>query len=168
MKNIYLILALVLTFVLVSCGEKKPEAEPQDMDQTETPATQAETAPPMDVEEEATAPEEVVTDDVAIKTDAAPAKTAVTKGEWTGYVVHFADAVKGKNKAISKEKAAKLASKGHVLAFMTGKDFYLVFNTDGSFASKKLLAYAGTKDLKISGKIKTFQGMKYIIADKYN
>lgn len=171
MKNLFLVLVLALAIGIVACGEKKPDAEPEKVAEPGA-MTETESMPTEEVKEpeEAEAGEEIVAEG-EMKTEATEetteSKPAVSKGEWTGYVVHFGDAVKGKTAPISKAKAEKMTKRGHVLAFMTGKDFYLVVNTDGSYASKYLLAYAGTENLTIKGKMKSFQGMKYIIAEKF-
>jgi hypothetical protein len=70
--------------------------------------------------------------------------------------------------SVTAADAEQLVANGSPLGFMegTGKKgvIHIVFNMDGSFAGKKLAKYAG-KNIAITGKKKTINGVKFIVLE---
>ena len=83
----------------------------------------------------------------------------------TGRVVSLNSVVTGGNGKVSKNEAVKIANMGHPLVFMVGSKIYLVYNTDGSFAGKKLANFAHKSKVGIVGKVKRVKGVNVIIAE---
>jgi hypothetical protein len=87
--------------------------------------------------------------------------------KFVGNICDLSKVIKGGEGKLSKEKAAKLLSRAQPLVLKTEKGkVYFVFNADGSYAGKKLAAYAGSSLVGINGKLKKVNGMNIIIADK--
>lgn len=89
--------------------------------------------------------------------------------EYKGRVVLVNSLVTGGDGSVTMDKANALAEKGQPLAFLVGKGkkakLYFVFNTDGTYASKRLAANAEKADLVIKGKVKTVNGLNILTAE---
>ena len=98
------------------------------------------------------------------------AKTAVSNAipdnALVGSIVCLNDLVMG-NKTTSAANAQKMYERGQPLLFkdVSGK-VYVVYNTDGSFAGKKLAKLAGTH-FGIIGTVKSINGVRVLIAERY-
>lgn len=87
--------------------------------------------------------------------------------KYVGHVCELAKEMQGRDGKLTKDKAMKVFAKAQPLVLKTEKGkIYFVFNTDGSYAGKKLAAYAGPSLLGINGKLKKVNGMSIIIAEK--
>lgn len=88
--------------------------------------------------------------------------------EFKGKVVSINKIVVGQDASIDKAKATTLFEKSQPLGLMvgTGKKakLYVVFNSDGTYAGKKMAELADG-EITIKGKTKTMQGLQVIIAD---
>lgn len=88
--------------------------------------------------------------------------------EFKGKVVSINKIVVGQEAGIDKAKATTLFEKSQPLGLMvgTGKKakLYLVYNSDGSYAGKKMAELADG-EVVVKGKTKTVQGLQIIISD---
>lgn len=87
------------------------------------------------------------------------------KGEWSGNVILLSDLVTSSAKNLTKEEAVNYVKSKKMIAFMSEGNTYLVFNTDGSYASKALAIALEDGVVKIKGKVNSVGGMNTIIAD---
>ncbi len=165
MNKLLLLLLLSTALVFVSCGDKDNE-EPQKKDTT----TIEQIIPPTVIEDAketpAAKPDTIATAPKSeIKSADKPVveKIDKTNNPLTGSVVSINDIAMGGNGVVSSSEAGKVIAKGSILAFKSGNQIYLVYNEDGTFASKKLANYAG-KTLKIKGEIKKIDDLQVLIA----
>jgi|GEM_PF-1252898 hypothetical protein len=88
----------------------------------------------------------------------------------TGTVVSLSEWLIGKSGKLSKADAQKFQDSGSPLVLLVGKGksakVYFVFNTDGSFAGKKLVNYAENATVNVYGKKKTTGGMNIVYMEK--
>ena len=166
MKRI--IALLTLSFVLFACGGKKEQEKVDEMKE-EVSEKVEETAE--DMEETA---EEVVEDvkegmkEVAKKTEelaSGVTRQKQGKGEWTGTVVSLTDFVTGNPNNLTKDQAVEMVKANKMIAFYVDGTPYMVFNTDGSYASKALAKSLDDGSTMIKGKLQNIGGMNVIIAD---
>ena len=175
MKQFIAIFAL--TLMLISCGgqkqeETKPEEVTETTEQVSEPATeqvqeQAPAETTTEVKEETKTTETTAASKPAKTEELASGVTKVSKGagEWTGDVVLLTDLVTGNAKNLTKDDAVASVKAKKMIAFVSGGTTYLVFNTDGSYASKALALALADGSVTIKGKINSVGGMNTIIAD---
>lgn len=106
----------------------------------------------------------------AKKTTAKTGKTSTSssvKPTLKGYVASLNDLNMGGDGKVTAAQAQNLLDKGQLLVLKaTNGHIYMVYNTDGSFAGKKLSKLAGG-DIGIVGKLKSIHGVRVILAAKY-
>lgn len=92
----------------------------------------------------------------------------IPKDAIKGTVVSLKSFAMSGDGSVTAADAEQLVNSGSPLAFMQGLGkkgiIYIVFNMDGSFAGKKLAKYAG-KNIYITGKKKTINGVKFIVLE---
>ena len=161
MKKSLITIALLIVFSLAiqSCGEDKKKTEAPTTEQAPEVTEQTADAP---VAEEADAPAEEATAEVK------PSGLAdkIYKKPIIGKIVSLSGLVHGDG-TVNKAEAIKLVDKAVPLMFKADAGTVcMVYNTDGSYAGKKLAKYASNKKIGIIGQVKTVNGVKIIIADK--
>jgi uncharacterized protein YoxC len=166
MKQIIAI--LTIGFILFSCGGKK-EQEKVDEIKEEVTETVEEVAEEVEEKtEEVIEESKEIANNVAKKTEELASgvkKVMKGKGEWTGSVVFLTDFVTGKASDLTKDQAVDAVKANKMIAFLVDGTPYLVFNTDGSYASKALAKALADGSVTIKGKINSVGGMNSIIAD---
>lgn len=174
MKEIIAI--LTLTLFLISCGgskkeEQKAEDIQEQVEESVEEATETMEDAASDMEEKAEEIKEDVketTKTIAKKTEELASgvkKVMQGKGEWSGSVISLSDFVTGASKNLSKEEAVSSVKNKKMIAFLVDGTPYLVFNTDGSYASKALAIALEDGVVNIKGKVNSVGGMNTIIAD---
>lgn len=154
---------LLLVLFMAGCGGSKdePVEEPdeQQIEQADQPSDET-------IVEETGEETEVETETAGSEPTAAPAKTNFNKTPLEGMVVSFSDLVMGGSGKVNPVKAKKLANKGYPIVVKTGNGrIYWVYNSDGTFAGKKLARYAGN-DVSVYGKAKRVDNLNVIIASR--
>ncbi len=166
MKQIIAI--LTIGFILFSCGGKK-EQEKVDEIKEEVTETVEEVAEEVEEKtEEVIEESKEIANNVAKKTEELASgvkKVMKGKGEWTGSVVSLTDFVTGNASDLTKDQAVDAVKANKMIAFLVDGTPYLVFNTDGSYASKALAKALADGSVTIKGKINSVGGMNSIIAD---
>lgn len=91
-------------------------------------------------------------------------ETAATPKPMKGKVVSLDEVFQGKkNLQLTKERANELIEQGSPLVFLYNKKIYFVQTESGDFAAKKIANYAHREIVGITGKIKTVNGINFII-----
>lgn len=104
---------------------------------------------------------------------AAPAKEVKKPGKAAkptkGKIVSISRLYKG-TMEMNKGIAQKCVEAGDPLVLLVGEGkkgkVYFILENDGSFSGKKLANYAGNKMIAVFGKIKTVNGLNYIVEDQ--
>lgn len=163
---------LTIGFILFSCGGKKEQEKVDDIKEevTETveEVTEEVEETTEEVVEETKKDVKEIATNVAKKTEELASgvkKVMKGKGEWTGSVISLTDFVTGNASNLTKEQAIDAVKANKMVAFLVDGTPYLVFNTDGSYASKALAKALADGSVTIKGKINTVGGMNSIIAD---
>lgn len=88
--------------------------------------------------------------------------------EYVGKIVSINKIIVGQDASVDKAKATTLFEKSQPLGLQVGEGkkakLYVVFNSDGTYAGKKLAELADGK-VAVKGKTKSVQGLQVIIAD---
>ncbi|MCO5252614.1 MAG: hypothetical protein M9949_14495 [Candidatus Kapabacteria bacterium] len=150
---------LMLTFV--ACGDKTEEA-PLPEESIEDIIDSVETTP--DVIDTLVLTPEPVVETPKKDGDKAPAKPVdATQKPLEGYVASLDGLVQGGTGRVSKADATAIVGRGGLLVFKSGNKVYFVYNEDGSFASKRLAAFASADKVGILGKSQTKNGINMFI-----
>ncbi len=159
MKKLVALFAIIFitSFMLESCGgDKKADTpEPQTVEEAVTETTEQEVT---EVTEEQVAEEQAVEQKEAEVKD-------YSKTPLKGKVVSITKMVAGGNPDLSPVSASKEVEKGWPVGLLSGGKIFIIYNTDGSFAGKKLAKKAG-REVSVYGKFKKVQGMNVIISSK--
>jgi len=95
--------------------------------------------------------------------------TPAKKPTLTGYVGSLNELMFGREGKLTADEAKALVEKGQPLVLVVGKGkkakAYFVYNGDGSYASKKLVALAANAEVKAWGKTSVRSGVNVIIID---
>jgi hypothetical protein len=171
----YLVSTLLIAF-LISCGGGDKKKGPEKMDETHSQESTVETPKAEEMtesEESAAMPEtetetklDVVKND-APKENKTEKQTVKTKNEWTGYVVNVGMASTSNVKKLSKAEAAEQMKNNQIIGFFSDGKVYLVYNTDGTYASRDLAKNADSDSFTIMGDMSNINGMNVIIAKSF-
>lgn len=161
MKNLLLI--LLLSGLLIACGEEKEETQDPEEKQEQTLS---------EAEEDAADTASVAEEDVEVHkkhehehdTKEEKKTTTATKGSWTGKVIKITDFIKGSSENLDVNRVKQLINAGQYVGFETNGTFYMVYNAAGNYDWKSLAKAAG-KEVTIEGKVKKVGGISIIIAD---
>lgn len=94
--------------------------------------------------------------------------SGTVQADITGKVVSLNEIMIGLNGDVSKDKAKSLAEHAQPIMFLGDNgNIYVVYNSDGSYAAKKLAEHAGAAKIGIKGKIKSVNGVPVIIASRF-
>lgn len=159
---------LTIGFILFSCGGKKEQEKVDDIKEEVTETVEEATEVAEEVVEDTKEEVKEIATNVAKKTEELASgvkKVMKGKGEWTGSVVSLTDFVTGNASDLTKDQAITAVKGNKMIAFLVDGTPYLVFNTDGSYASKALAIALADGSVTIKGKINTVGGMNSIIAD---
>lgn len=164
MKNALITIALLIVFSLAiqSCGEDKKKTEAPKTEQAPEVVEQTGDAP---VAEEPQA-EAATEEEVAAEVKPSGLADKDYKTPVIGKIVSLSGLVLG-NGTVNSKKASKMLEKAVPLMFMPDVGgVCMVYTADGNYAGKQLVKYASSKKIGITGKVKTVNGVKIIIADK--
>ena len=166
MNKLFLLLLVITTLIFVSCGDKEKDEPQKDVQDLEQVIPQEENNNVAKTDTTKTLPKADEVKQAEIKSADAPVieKIDNTNNAMSGVVVSINEIALGNNGEVSSSEAGRVVSKGSILAFKSGNQIYLVYNEDGTFASKKLANYAGKKNLKIKGEIKKIDELHILIA----
>jgi hypothetical protein len=146
MKIKIIIMLLMLSYMITSCGESK-ESKNGFVDKFNS--TKQELS-----NENNTSKQELSNENRPIK----------------GWVAYFTDTFLGNEGRIDKEKAKRLAGMGQMLVLMTGKvpegKVYFVFDSKGNIATKWLVDYAEYRYVLVYGKVAKENDIDVIFADR--
>ncbi len=169
MNKLFLLLLVITALIFVSCGDKEnaePQKDVQDLEQV-IPAEENNNVAKTDSTVALKNTDEVKQAEIKSADEPVVEKIDNTNNAMSGVVVSINEIALGNNGEVSSSEAGRVVSKGNILAFKSGNQIYLVYNEDGTFASKKLANYAGKKNLKIKGEIKKIDELHVLIATSF-
>ena len=160
MRNILVITALIFALAINgSFAQKKSLGGSKPAEGTKKEEVKKTDSPKKELNEKSTESKK----QTASKTDKAKKGPKPIKGK----IISLNGLAMGKYD-VNKKEAADLVANGQALGFMVGEGkngkIYLVYNEDGTLASKKLSNYAANKYIGIQGKTKKVNGINIIIA----
>ncbi|MFP4528346.1 MAG: hypothetical protein ACLFQX_07330 [Candidatus Kapaibacterium sp.] len=165
MKHIYITIVIFAMLLMVAgCGEdeqKKPEDTLGETPQQEQKIEQGDIE--IDTLEEPAADVTSVTGD---EVDDKKTAMATADNPMQGYIVSIDAIAAGREGRVSKSEAVKLANDNRVLGFMSGSIVYLLYEGNGAINNSKLANMAAAKNIGVIGKVKSQNGVNYIIVDK--
>ena len=170
MKNILIV--LLLSGLLLACGGNEDNNEPEKSisEQVEDAADDVAESAEETAEDVAEGAEEAA-EDVAEGAEEAADKVndATTKfkgGSWTGKVVKLSSALTGNHEALTASRVEELVKAGQYVGFLADGNFYMVYNTGGTYDWKGLAKVAGQESVTIEGEAKKVGGLNIILAKK--
>ncbi len=166
----YLILILLsVSFLFVSCDNKKPEEvkKEEKVNQEATDNFDALVEGTTSADNTDKVASESINSDTLKAQPESSQSVAVdySKKPLVGAIIAISDIATGNFRKLNKDMAKQLVANGEILAVKAGDNIYFVYNEDGSLASKKLAGYANNSQVMMTGKAKVIDDVNIFIVN---